>query len=193
MHFHLTLARVAEVGLGRVVAPATHVHFVVIRDLINWSAHPHHGGPTMRKSYLFLLPVCVLSLLTFVPNARTAPALTDRPVKYEYAELSFTRTPVVAGRAGGLGGGGGGGGPPPGPAGMPIRWTTGEEEIEVQEWSQLGDKLKAPAPKKDSPQSVHKFRVLNKLSADGWEMIDQSLGDIRHPSIMGLSFRRRLP
>jgi hypothetical protein len=32
-----------------------------------------------------------------------------------------------------------------------------------------------------------------EFSADGWEMMEQSLSDIRHPSIMGWSFKRRLP
>ena len=45
----------------------------------------------MRKAHLFLLLVCALSLLTFVPNARTAPIPGDKPTKYEYAELTFHR------------------------------------------------------------------------------------------------------
>src|SRR5437899_954291 len=134
----------------------------------------------MRKAHRLLLLACTLSLLTFAPNATTAPALGDKPQKYEYAELTFGRVPVLAGRAGGGLGGGAAGGPGPA-APVPIKWTTGEEEVEVQEWSELADKLKAPAPKKESPQSVHKFRVLNKLSADGWEMMDQSLSDTRYP------------
>jgi hypothetical protein len=155
----------------------------------------------MCKPHLFLLLVCALSLLTFAPNATTAPTLGDKPPKYEYAELNFVRTPAFGGRNGGgqgkgqFGGQPGGkGGPAAGWVADTIRWTTGEEEIEVQEWAELGDKLKAPAPKKESPQSVHKLRVLNKLSADGWEMMDQSLGDTRFPAMMGgWSFRRRLP
>jgi hypothetical protein len=159
----------------------------------------------MRKAHLFLLLVGALSLLTFAPNATTAPALGDKPVKYEYAELTFSRLlERQAQWGGGFGGGGpgggqfggqagGGGGPAAGRVAPSIRWTTGQEEIEVEVWSDLADKLKAPATKKESPQSVHKLRVLNKLSADGWEMMDQSLGDTRFPAIMGWSFRRRLP
>jgi hypothetical protein len=140
----------------------------------------------MRAAPLFFLPVCVLCLITFVPNARTAPALTDKPVKYEYAEISFTRALGMAAR--------GKGGQATGPAGTPIRWTTAEDEIEVQEWAELAEKLKAPPSKMNNPsESVHKFRVLNKLSADGWELMEQSLSDIRTPAFMGWSFRRRLP
>lgn len=154
----------------------------------------------MRNAHLFLLLVCALSLLTLAPNATTAPALGDKPPRYEYAEQTFGRVlPRQAQFGGGGPGGQFGGQPAPGGRGglaqlsTPIKWTTGEEEIEVQEWSELADKLKAPAPKKDSPQGVHKLRVLNKLSADRWEMMDQSLSDVRSPAIMGWSFRRRLP
>lgn len=138
----------------------------------------------MRKPHLFFILVCALSLLIFAPNATTAPALGDKPPKYEYAELTFPRIPGMAlrGKAG-----------PAGPAAATIRWTTGDEEIEAEEWSGLADKLKAPAPKKESPQNVYKLRVLNKLSADGWEMMDQSLRDTPSPAMMGWSFRRRLP
>jgi hypothetical protein len=157
----------------------------------------------MRKPHLFLLLVCALTLLTFAPTATTAPALGDKPPRYEYAELTFGRVLPRQAQFGGGGPGGGQFGGQPGPGGRggggpaqvsaTIKWTTGEEEIEVEKWSDLADKLKAPAPKKDSPQGVHKLRVLNKLSADGWEMMDQSLSDVRSPAIAGWSFRRRLP
>jgi hypothetical protein len=71
-----------------------------------------------------------------------------------------------------------------------IRWTTAAEQVEVTDWSELAEKLKAEAPKKDSPPAVHKLRVLNKLSADGWEMLDRPLIDTTGISV---SFRRRLP
>jgi hypothetical protein len=59
--------------------------------------------------------------------------------------------------------------------------------------SELGDRLKAPAPKRESPPSVHRLRVLNELSADGWEMLDRPLGDGRVGTGVGWSFRRRVP
>jgi hypothetical protein len=139
----------------------------------------------MRTAHPFPFLVGVLFLLIFASHARTAPALGDKPVKYEYAELTFARAPSLPARGkGGLGGG---------PVAVPVRWTTGDEEIEVEEWSELADKLKAPTPKKESPQGVHKIRVLNTLSADGWEMMDQPLTDTRLAGVMGWSFRRRLP
>jgi hypothetical protein len=58
----------------------------------------------------------------------------------------------------------------------------------------LADKLKAPAAKKEnSPESVHRLRALNKLSADGWEMLDRPLGETRAVAGSVLSFRRRVP
>jgi hypothetical protein len=166
------------------------------RDTLAGRTHAPKDA-AVRKPHLFLLLVCALSLLILAPSARSAPTLGDKPVKYEYAELTFGRVLPRQAFGGGLGGGaggpGGGGGPAAGPVVAPIKWTTGEDEIEVQEWSDLADKLKAPAPKKESPQGVHKLRVLNKLSAEGWEMMDQSLSDVRSPAMMGWSFRRRLP
>jgi hypothetical protein len=120
----------------------------------------------MRRPRLFLLLVCALSLLTFAPKAATAPTLSEKPVKYEFAELTFLRAAGPWGKGGG--GLAGGGGPAAWGAASPIKWTTAEEEIEVEQWSDLADKLKAPAAKKESPPSVHKLRVLNKLSVDGW-------------------------
>jgi hypothetical protein len=152
----------------------------------------------MRKLLIVALLAGALALVTFVPRATTAPALSDKPVRYEYAELTYGRVAQPQFGGGGRGGGQfggqpGGGGNAAGRVTTTIRWTTGEEEVEVQEWSELGDKLKAPAPKKESPQSVHRLRVLNKLSADGWEMLDRPLGESRAFSATGWSFRRRVP
>jgi len=153
----------------------------------------------MKKLLVVALLAGALALVTFVPRGTTAPALGDKPVRYEYAELSYGRIlpdqPQFGGggRGGGQFGGQPGGGGPGGRVTTTIKWTTGEEEVEVQEWSQLGDKLKAPAPKKENPQAVHKLRVLNKLSADGWEMLDRPLGESRAFSATGWSFRRRVP
>jgi hypothetical protein len=70
-----------------------------------------------------------------------------------------------------------------------VRWTTAEEEMEYKEWEELADKLKAPSPKKESPPNVHKLRVLNKLSADGWELLDRPAGDA---SMGTWTFRRQV-
>jgi hypothetical protein len=148
----------------------------------------------MRKLLVVPLLAGALALAAFVPRGTAAP--DDKPVKYEYAELTYGRVldrpQVGPGGPGGPPGGGPAPGLPPGGPGLganlrtAIKWTTGEEEVEFPDWSEFGDKLKAPAPKKDSPQSVHRLRVLNKLSADGWEMLDKPLGEARAAAGFGM-------
>jgi hypothetical protein len=148
------------------------------------------------------IPAFAAVFAWFVPGGPAAAQ--DKPVKYEYAELRLSRT---FGGPGGFGGGpfpGGPGAPgfpapgaAPGPGGPPgftpqptIRWTTGEEEQTFKDWDELAEKLKAAPAKKDSPPTVHKLRVLNKLSADGWEILDRPAAD----ALSGTwTFRRRLP
>jgi hypothetical protein len=157
----------------------------------------------MRKLAVFLL-VAALALFTFISPGRTAPALGDKPVRYEYAELQYARTLEGPGAQWGggnmpaqLGGRGpGGGGVPAFAPAQPatlktaIRWTTAEEQVEVKEWEELADKLKAPAPKKESPATVHKLRVLNRLSDLGWEVMDRGLLDTSPGT---LALLRKLP
>jgi hypothetical protein len=68
-----------------------------------------------------------------------------------------------------------------------VRWTTGEEELVTKEWEELGDKLKAPSPKKTSPSNVHRLRVLNKLAQDGWELMEHPPADTTSGTLV---FRR---
>ena len=153
----------------------------------------------MRKVVVVCLLVGALALGLLVPQSSSAPAPADKPVRYEYAELSFARS-----FAGGPGGGfappiampvgpGGVAMPPPNMPGLTtaIRWTTAEEQVEVKEWEELADKLKAPAAKKESPAAVHKLRVLNRLSELGWEVLDRPLLDTTGAATV--AFRRRLP
>ena len=163
----------------------------------------------MRKVTLVAFILGTLGLLSLARPGTAAPNPGEKPVRYEYAELQFSRSfggppggwpavgaplpPAVAGP-----GGPGVGFPPPALAPAPgmaanttIRWTTAEEQVEVKEWSELADKLKAAEPKKESPATVHKLRVLNKLSADGWEVMDRPLFDSGSPGTV--AFRRRLP
>jgi hypothetical protein len=155
----------------------------------------------MRKAHLLLLLVGALFLLAFAPTATTAPALGDKPHRYEYAELTLDRVLERPAQFGGGPGGPGGGqvagqaGGPAGGRGMgrvstTIRWTTWDEEIEVKQWSDLADKLKAPTPKKEVPASSHKLRVLNRLSELGWELLDRPFPDAGGNT---LAFRRKLP
>jgi hypothetical protein len=148
--------------------------------------------PAMRQLLLVSAIAAALTLV-LVPRVPAAPALGEKAVRYEYAELRSARTlvrqPGMAGPGVGVRGGVVGAQPAPAPAGpamggmMPgtvetsIRWTTAEEEIDVKEWEELADKLKAPAPKKVSPAAVHRLRVLNKLAADGWELMDHPPAD----------------
>lgn len=66
-----------------------------------------------------------------------------------------------------------GGAPVPAAPQTTVKWTTAEEDLTFKEWEELGDKLGAASPKKESPATVHKLRVLNKLSATGWELLDR--------------------
>jgi hypothetical protein len=118
----------------------------------------------MRK--LAILSTLVLGLFPIVGT--TAPTLGDKPPRWEYAELTFER---VITRPGAVG--------QPGAAPVPprvvIRWSTAEEEFEEKGWEEMADKLKAPPPKKEgSPATVHKLRVLNRLGAGGWEVIEHN-------------------
>jgi hypothetical protein len=119
------------------------------------------------------------------PEAKAAPLPGEKPVRYEYAELRWIRTympaPALPGRKAPL-------------AAEPVisvRWATGEEEIETNGWEDLANRLKAPAPKKESSSIVHKLRVLNALSAAGWELVDSPGPEPRDEYIW--SFRRRAP
>jgi hypothetical protein len=151
----------------------------------------------MRKFVVVLAIAASLSLGLLVPRGSSAPNLGEKPVRYEYAELTYMRSIVgkMKGMAGMAGGGGGGlpGGAPIGggnPAVMQtsVHWTTAQEEVVTKEWEELADKLKAPAPKKESPATVHRFRVLNALSAEGWELLDRPSGEVNST----WSFRRQV-
>jgi len=135
-----------------------------------------------------VLVLVAFALSPLVPRALAAPALPDKPVTYEYAELRYSRLFVggqmgaVARLGAGPPGGGGvvvapvpvaGGAPVPATPQTTVKWTTAEEELTFKEWEELADKLGAASPKKESPPTVHKLRVLNKLSATGWELLDR--------------------
>jgi len=75
---------------------------------------------------------------------------------------------------------------------MTIRFTTGDEEITVKSWEELADKLKAPAPKKEGTENVHRLRVWNRLGADGWEPAEHS-GPASSLGTGTWVFKRRVP
>jgi len=116
----------------------------------------------MRKLLLVVAVAATISLSFGVSHGPAAPALADKPVKYEFAELRYVRTAgggnfgggmpagFPAGGVGGQGGrgpGGGFGGQAVPVVTTTIRFCTGDDEIEASEWKELGDKLKAPGAK----------------------------------------------
>src|SRR5262245_50404604 len=139
----------------------------------------------MRTLLICSVIAAVVALGLFVPCGSSAPNLGEKSIKYEYAELRYSRMLVGKkgmGMAGGGGGGLPGGGAPigggnPAVAETTVHWTTAQEEVVTKEWEELADKLKAPAPQKESPVAVHRLRVLNGLSAEGWELLDKPSGD----------------
>jgi hypothetical protein len=127
-----------------------------------------------------------------VDHGPAAPALADRPVKFQHAELQYSRVLVAAPAQPGL----------PAPPGVKVAvpavtkvaivWTTSEEEVKAEGWENLADKLKAPAPKKEGSETVHKLRVLDRLGSDGWEVTEHTeKQDFAATAVW--RFKRRLP
>ena len=58
-----------------------------------------------------------------------------------------------------------------------IQLAVGGEEIEGKDWSELADKLKAPALKKEGSDMLHKLRVFNQLGLEGWEVVSHAGAD----------------
>ena len=113
-----------------------------------------------------LLPPALL--VTLAAAATAAPALGDKPPKWEYAELTYRSLPA---RPGGVTADGKE--VPATRASVSIRWISGAGEVEVKGWDELADKLKAPAIKKGSAAYL-KIQVLNFLGAEGWELMEQT-------------------
>jgi len=134
----------------------------------------------------FIPSTLALSLLIVVsPPAEAAPLPADKLVRYEHAELRWSRhyipAPAAPGKKAPLA---------PDPL-ISVSWTTATEELVLKGWEELADRLKAPVAKKESPPTVHKLRVLNALSAVGWELTDRPGPEPRDELIW--TFRRRLP
>lgn len=116
-----------------------------------------------------------------------APALADKPVRWEYAELKFS-TKFKA---------------PPGGGDfikvLSVVWTTADEEIEGRDWDDLANKLKAPASKKEGSSAQQKLRLMNRLGADGWEIVGYKNSEeaFKGPGQLGgfeiWTFKRRVP
>jgi hypothetical protein len=99
------------------------------------------------------------AVLLLAALSPAAPALAEKPVRYEFAELRYSRTSQSV----------------PGMPGQPrqimtkidIRWATGDDEVQAESWNDLAKQMKAPEPKKEGSETVHKMRVLNRLNAEG--------------------------
>src|SRR5262245_26870241 len=112
--------------------------------------HPRYDGrpyplrrPVMRTVLALFAIAAVAALGLFVPRGSSAPNLGEKPVKYEYAELRYSRAFAPGPAMGGFPGGPGAGfpgAPPAGPVAGPanvqnsIRWTTAQEELVTKEW-----------------------------------------------------------
>jgi hypothetical protein len=131
----------------------------------------------MRK----LLGLSLLGLLLAAVAASAAPALPEKPVRWEYAELQ-TRSGLRAF-------------PKDGdelPAARTLRWTTGTAEVEAKDWLDLAEKLKATGVKKDGTVTQQRIALLNYLGSEGWELVSHTGGTTPTGAGMWL-FKRRAP
>src|SRR5262245_31795887 len=138
-----------------------------VRGVVSDTATRLPCRPVRETSMRTSIHTSMLSL--FVATAATsAPALSDRPPKWEYAELTYRTIPA---RPGGVDADGkevAGT-----PASMTIRWVTGAGEVEAKGWSELAEKLRAPAFKKEGSAAFLKIQMLNYLGSEGWELMEQ--------------------
>ena len=111
--------------------------------------------------------LCLTALLVLAATAPAAPALGDRPPKWEYAELSYRAS---AGRAARVDEDGKE--IPAVPASLSIKWITPAGEVDLKSWDELLAKLKAPALKMGSANYV-RLQILNYLGGEGWELVEQ--------------------
>jgi predicted metal-dependent phosphoesterase TrpH len=123
----------------------------------------------MRKVLVISLVAAALGLGLLVPRGSSAPALAEKPVRYEYAELRYYQRAA-----------------PGGPPVLMYRWCTADEEIEALGWEGMAAALKAPESKRDGLHT-HRIRVFNAIWRDGWE-------DVPHRNEGNVwAFRRRVP
>jgi hypothetical protein len=107
-------------------------------------------------------------LVVLATTGFAAPALGDRPPKWEYAELTYRTIPA---RAAGVDADGKE--IPATPASMSIRWVTGAGEIDAKGWDELAEKLRFTGFKKNGSAAFLKIQILNHLGGEGWELMEQ--------------------
>jgi hypothetical protein len=133
----------------------------------------------MRK---FATLSLAIALIVLVSHGPAAPAPGDKPIRWEYAELS--RAFILPAAQPGA---------PQARAQLNIRWSTADEEIEGSEWDDLANKLKAPPLKQAGSQLLQKLRLFNRLGADGWEIIEHTGLDGTTGGRAHWTFKRRAP
>jgi hypothetical protein len=141
----------------------------------------------MRTLMFCPVAAAVVALASLSGSGAAAPALPDKPVKWEYAELISRSTAgrkTVAPAAEDA---------PPQPALPAVRFVTAEEEIPAANWEELAEKLKAAPAKKGSTVNAHRLRVLNHLGAEGWELVSGTGSGPGFGVNSTLLFKRRVP
>jgi hypothetical protein len=147
----------------------------------------------MRKLITLSALVATVALGWLILPGSAAPALADKPVRWEYSELHYAPKFIEGGGSGIIGN-------PAQPGRVipeTVRWITAEEEIEGKSWDELAAKLKAPAAHKDAKETTHKLRVFNQLGTDGWELVGpekQQSGKLSFRTSVSIwAFKRRVP
>ena len=130
-------------------------------------------------------------LLGLAAPGQAGPGSPDKPVKWEYAELTYRH---YAGHRGGVTAAGTFF--PDQPDTEVIRWVTAEGEVEAKGWADLAERLKAPAFKKEGSAAYQRVQVFNHLGRDGWELVEQT--EATTPPPIGAppkawTFKRRVP
>jgi hypothetical protein len=124
----------------------------------------------MRKVLVVALVAGALGLGLAVSRGTSAPPSAEQSVRWEHAELIES----VFGHT---------------------TWVTAKDEIEAEHMKDLADRLNAPLGKEEGSSAHHRMRVMDKLSADGWEVVEYPTLNRKDP-VGGSyiwSFRRRLP
>ena len=123
----------------------------------------------MRKALVVALLAGAAALGVLAPTTSSAPALADRPPRYEHAELRYYQQGV-----------------PGAPAVTRYSWSTADEEVAGPGWDGLAEALQAPRSKKGGTHA-DRLRVFNAIGRDGWEEVPHR----REGNVW--AFRRRVP
>jgi hypothetical protein len=141
----------------------------------------------MRTLMFCPVAAAVVALASLSGSGAAAPALPDKPVKWEYAELVSRSAATRKGFAPADDA------PQPQPAPPAVRFVTADEEITAANWGELAEKLKAPAAKKGATAATHRLRILNHLGAEGWELVPTSGPGSGFSAAGTMLFKRRVP